>query len=185
MNKLLLFIALLHATNLNAEVSKEYTIKAIKKAANKVGVPSDLLLGICHQESRFQNYWFFTKDDGGKNNHSFGPCGVLYSTAEGLGFKDRGKCTQDNYKLSERIYEHCKLMGPYTNATYAARLVKRLLARYDNNWIETIAAYNLGSVRVCKRGFIFHKGKPIRRCVKGELLNSYYVNHVVDYILNN
>lgn len=159
----------------------------IERAANKVGVPAELLAAICWSESKHTPETI-AFGDGGKFNHAFGLCQVLLNTAKDLGFQD----TDDNClkidRTSKRTYETCKLFGPYTNAYWAAVYLKQQLTRYDSSWSSAIAAYNSGSVKNCpKKGFfwiswlgklgVMRKRKA--KCDPGSLMNQEYVDRVL------
>ena len=157
------------------------------KAAKKVGVPQQLLRAICYSESRLDTR-AFAQSDGGGDNHALGMCQVLYSTAVGMGMKRDDRCLA-HIEKTKRVYSNCKLFGPYTNAFYAAKVLKYQLNRYDNSWANATAAYNSGTVKVCKqRGYysvrVYVKSTGLikwRRikCKPGGLMNSDYVDRVM------
>ncbi len=186
-----LFIAIFMLASNNAfSISQEYIEESIKRAAKDAGVPVDLLRAICFAESRLKpDAYVFS--DGGNNNHAFGMCQVLYRTAGDFGFKD-SRCLEDfRFRKQHRNYQHCKLFGPYTNALYAAYFLKRQLDRYDQSWINAIAAYNSGSVRICSSGWVYanrvdEDGNVFRtklyECKKGGILNQRYVDRVLHFL---
>ena len=167
--------------------SSGYIDKSIKKAAKKAGVPEVLLKAVCKAESLLDAKAFVKDDGDGSNNHAIGLCQVLVTTAETMGFKDE-RCHEDfTDRKSERRYKHCKLFGPYTNALYAARYLKTKLDKYNGSWINAIAAYNAGSVRICSsNGFYYSTRKGIDKtekykvqCIPGELINRKHVDRVI------
>lgn len=167
--------------------SPKYVNESIAKAAKEVSVPVELLKAICTAESNLKTD-SYVHSDGGNNNHAFGICQVLLNTAGDYGFKDE-RCREDYRKRhSERVYSTCKLFGPFTNALYAGKYLKSKLDKYNGSWINAIAAYNSGSIKVCpKEGFYMSYRDGIKRldkprkvsCIPGELLNRKYVDRVL------
>ena len=182
--------------------SKEYINNKIIQAATEQGVDPLLLKALCQAESSSRlRPDSFNFEDGGEGNHSFGICQILYSTAKGLGFKDpRCVINFDTATTSEinrlggviekpirKIYKNCKLFGPYTNATQAAKYLKKQLKRYKGNVNKAVSAYNLGSYKKCITGYLTLKfvdsktgkvKKYKKKCTVGGPLNEYYVNKV-------
>jgi soluble lytic murein transglycosylase-like protein len=175
----------------NVSYAESYEERSIKKAADKVGVPAALLRAICYAESRLNRY-AYAHQDGRSLGSAFGMCQVLYATAKGYGMNDE-KCKESFLNRKDRVYKSCKLFGPYTSAYYAARVLKTQLRRYDNNYINAVAAYNSGTVRSCPRrgGYTVHifdkkanKLRKIRRkCVPGSLMNQDYVDRVMKFMV--
>jgi soluble lytic murein transglycosylase-like protein len=188
-----MMIRFLVAMFLVAGVAKaeSYEERSIKKAADNVGVPAALLRAICYAESRLNRY-AYAHQDGRTLGSAFGMCQVLYGTATSLGMVDE-KCKESFLDRKDKVYKSCKLFGPYTSAYYAAKVLKRQLKRYDNNYINAVAAYNSGTVRSCpKRGrytiHIFDKKanklrKIRRKCVPGSLMNQDYVDRVMKFFV--
>ena len=170
--------------------AESYEEKSIIRAATEVGVPVPLLRAICYAESRLQRS-AYAHGDGGKLGSAFGMCQVLYGTATTMGVVDE-RC-KESFIDKPRVYKDCKLFGPYTNAKIAARLLKRHLKKYNNNFINAVAAYNSGRPKTCsRRGFfiirVFNKttkkmGKVKRKCIKGGLLNQDYVDRVLKFMV--
>lgn len=187
-----LCIVLFCVSSTSFGISQDYIDKSIKKAAKKVGVPYKLLDAVCYAESRHTPNAYVFSDGGTITNHAFGMCQVLYNTAGEYGFVD-DRCAGDfRYRKFQRNYKNCKLFGPYTNAYYAAKYLKKQLKRYNGSWINAIAAYNSGSVRICKTGWVYRnykdaKGKwrktKLYKCEKGGLLNQRYVDRVLHAFL--
>ena len=153
----------------------------IKRAADKVGVPHKVLYAICKAESHL-NPKALGINDGGNNSHAYGLCQIRMPTAKWMGFKGDDNCINGDFSnKSNRIYRNCKLFGPYTNAYWAAKYIKYQLDRYDNSWINAIAAYNAGSVRTCTTGYVTWKktGEKLHECQIGGLLNQVYVDRVL------
>ncbi len=69
--------------------SIEYIEKVIEKAAKKVGVPFEVLRAICKTESNLKTD-AYVYSDGGGDNHAFGMCQVLRTTAEKYVGIDKG-----------------------------------------------------------------------------------------------
>lgn len=169
-------------------ISQEYIDQAFEKAAAKEGVPLTLLRAICWAESK-HNPAAFSEGDGRGNNHAFGLCQVLHETAIEYGFKDKNcfkdfsNHTDENGRLvtPSRTYRNCKLFGVETNTYYAAVVLKEKLDKYDGSWIYAIAAYNTGTVRICKTGVVHRAkdGSVLWKCHRGGILNQAYVDRVL------
>lgn len=177
------------------EISGDYINSSILRAAEEVGIPPALLWAVCYSESGLKAA-AYVHNDGLQDNSAFGVCQVLYHTAVELGMKPDLKCLKDfrtfDEKLSggslpeddktlERSYKTCKLFGPYTNAYYAAKYLKKQIDRYNGSEISGIAAYNTGSLKVCKTGKVYRATdrKVLYKCQKGGLLNQKYVDRVL------
>lgn len=155
--------------------SAEYLAAAITEAAEKVGVPSVLLNAICNVESNLTAH-AFVFNDGGDNNHAIGMCQVLVNTGDALVGSDTGCRRNFTGNLADRNYKNCKLFGPKTNALAAAKYLKEKVDRYNGNLLQAAAAYNAGSVKECRTGFVRNeKGVVLYRCTKGRILNERYV----------
>ena len=175
----------------NVSYAESYEERSIKKAADRVGVPAALLRAICYAESKLNRY-AYAHQDGRSLGSAFGMCQVLYATAKGYGMNDE-KCKESFLNRKDKVYKSCKLFGPYTSAYYAARVLKAQLRRYDNNYINAVAAYNSGTVRSCpRRGsytiHIFDKKanklrKMRRKCVPGSIMNQDYVDRVMKFMV--
>ena len=146
--------------------------------AADVGVPVRLLRAICWVESKHTPY-AYSQGDGRGSNHAFGMCQVLHSTARGFGFKD-DNCYRNFSNSNDRSYNDCKLFGIYTNVFYGAQYLKEKLDQYGGNWEKATAAYNTGSVIICKTGYLRRAkdGSIISKCKIGDLANRDYVNKV-------
>jgi hypothetical protein len=178
MRMTILTLGLLMASPAGA-VSADYVEESISKAAKEVGVPAELLKAICVSESNL-NTKAFVYADGGTQNHAFGMCQVLIKTAEDYGLKNHNCNDNFSYRPEDRTHENCKLFGAYTNALYAAKYLKYQLDRYGGSWINAIAAYNSGTVKLCKTGWVKNaRGEKLYRCEKGGLLNQRYVDRVL------
>ena len=172
MIKLLILLSLLGSTALYGET---YENKAFRQIAEDVGVDEDVLRAICWHESRHKPR-ALNVDDGGEGNHSFGMCQILYSTAVNMGVKDkRCKGFTNTSPKTSRNYKNCKLFGPKTNIRIAARILKRHIKKYNGNLFKAISAYNLGSYKECRDGWLYYKKKRFKRCLKGGPVNLYYV----------
>jgi len=192
MNTKYLLILPMFLTKSVFAVSQQDIDNAIIKAATEVGVPSKILDAICYAESEHNPYGYAFSDGGSVTNHAIGLCQVLYKTAVDYGFKDT-RCKEDyRFRKEERIQENCKLFDPYVNALYAAKYLKYQLKRYGNSWINSIAAYNSGSVKICKTGWVYSYRKEdsgewnktkLYKCEKGGLLNQRYVDRVLHAFL--
>ena len=188
--KLIILLITIWATPFaTASISKRYLLDSIDRAAKEVGVPADLLYGICQAESRLKpNEYVFS--DGGIGNHAIGMCQVLVETAKELGLRD-DRCHDDfRYRAAERNHSGCKLFGPYTNAKAAARYLLRQINRYNGDLNKAIAAYNTGSFMICKTGWVhttrrLPNGKLHRtrlyKCIVGKPLNQRYIDRVNSY----
>ena len=160
-------------------------VEALKRAAKKVGVPPELLKAICTAESNLRPS-AYVHADGGDENSAFGMCQILYRTARGMGFKG-DSCLGKDFNKLPRTYKNCNLFGPYTNSYWAARYLKYQLNRYNGSWISAIAAYNTGSLKICKTGKVIRKKdrKVLYTCQKGGLYNQRYVDRVLRALQEN
>jgi soluble lytic murein transglycosylase-like protein len=106
--------------------------KIVTNAAKKAGVPAELLIAICWSESRYRINLPEPLDG---STPSYGICQVKLETAQDMDriFKLKRSATED------------RLRDPSTNAFYAAKYLKYQLKRYNYNWRQAIAAYNMGS----------------------------------------
>lgn len=163
------------------KVSKAYIEEAIVQAAQKAGVPVDLLRGICTIESNLI-VDSFAHDDGGSGIHSYGICQISSLTAAKYLGKDKN-CQQD-FRGLEKSYKTCKYFGPKLNALAAARYLKTQLDRYDGHPFKAAAAYNSGSLRKCSsKGWVTNKkGERLQRCKPGDLLNRYYITRLTSVL---
>jgi len=176
--------------SLLAGPSKKYINESIEKAATKVGIPTLLLKAVCSAESNLDPS-AFVFSDGGNSNHAIGICQLLVSTAIGLGMSDE-RCRGDfRGDLTKRNHSECKLFGPYTNALFAAKVLKMKLDVYSGSWINAIASYNSGTIRICPNKGFYHTRRvgvdfseyPIKvECIPGELLNRHHVDRVLKFI---
>lgn len=171
-----------------------YLDESFQKAADRANVPVALLRAVCFAESKHKFYAYNYADAGGEN-HAFGLCQLLRTTAFMYVTPDE-RCKRDfrkdpetkKYKIP-RTYSECKLFGMYTNAYAAARFLRDLLNRYDNSWTHAIAAYNAGSIKLCpKRGYLrLTLWNPYKhewqkreiKCTPGGFLNVYYIDRVL------
>jgi soluble lytic murein transglycosylase-like protein len=174
--------ALLVSASAYADV---YLESSIVRAANTVGINVDILRAVCQVESGLNRYAYVHKD-GGADNHAFGACQILLSTAKRFGFRDKNNGCEADFRgrKYDRVYKNCGLFGPYTNAYYAAHYLKWQLNRYNGDVISSVASYNTGSVKICRTGWLTAKatGKRIYRCQIGGLLNQRYVDRVMRFI---
>lgn len=183
---LLLSVFLLGAGPVKAEyISPSLLDETFTRVSEEVGVPVKLLRGICWAESKHQP-GAYNHGDGVGTNHAFGMCQVLHSTARDFGFKD-ANCYRDFRNSKTMTYNDCKLFGIYTNIFYGAKFLKTKLDQYEGNWEKAAAAYNAGSVRVCKTGKVLRaKDKSfLWNCKKGGVLNQKYVDDVLQAIREN
>lgn len=189
---LLVFLLISPSNAFSQTLSGSYTDEIFDLVALEVGVPKKLLRAVCWTESRFRGD-AFAAGDGKGSNHAFGICQVLYTTAMELGFNDVN-CTKDfsdgtdkhgKALKASRAYKDCKLFGIYTNVFYAAKYLKSRLELYKNNWISAIAAYNAGTVQICKRGYVKRAkdNSILWRCTPGRILNENYVDLVLKAIV--
>jgi len=178
--RLVVTILLLSMTTLGyAKISKEHLHSIFEEVSAKYDIPSSLLRAVCWAEST-HNPIEYNHEDGGVENSSFGICQVLYATAKDYGFNDP-KCEDDFQDKSTRTYENCKLFGVRTNINWAAKELKRQLARYNGSWVNAIAAYNTGSIIICKTGYLTRKKdkKRIAKCRIGGYVNQVYIDRVL------
>lgn len=195
MNKILMILATVFAFQAQAEeISDKYLNEVFARVSKEVDVPEKLLRAVCWSESHF-NTEAYNHGDGSGMNHAFGICQVLYKTAVEYGFKDLN-CeksfldhTNAKGKLvkASRTYSDCKLFGAYTNIYYAAKYLKSRMNMYDGSWIFGIAAYNTGTLRMCKTGKVYRlkDHSVIARCIKGGILNQEYIDNVLQALQEN
>ena len=171
-------------------------------AAQKAEVPTKLLYSICWAESHLKQD-AYAHNDGLADNHAFGACQILYKTAIEMGMKKDSKCERDfrsetefsvagiklpeGHKSLPRTEKTCRLFSVYNSAYYAGLYLKKKLKQYDNSWISGIAAYNTGTLKVCKTGFVYRAKdqKVLYTCQKGGLLNQKYVDKILGFVSNN
>jgi soluble lytic murein transglycosylase-like protein len=91
---------------------------------------------------------------------SYGLMQLLPSTARMLGFTGTIK----------------ELMKWETNLFYSITYLEQLAEKYDQCIPDMLAAYNAGSVFICKTGFVKATGKP---CKKGRFTNQQYVDKIL------
>lgn len=103
----------------------------ILMAAKKAGISGALLLAICTHESGLKNV--LVPHDGG--SPTYGICQIKYDTAKMIGFTGNAK----------------DLMTPEVNAKWAAQYLKYQKARYDGDWVKSVAAYNSGTYNESKK----------------------------------
>ena len=194
-----LIFSLYTATSSSQEISQEYLEKSFERAAKNEGVSVELLRAICWAESN-HNPSAYVFNDGTRGNHSFGICQVLYTTALDLGMKKDPNCWKDfrtarqinlsgapvnpGFTDPKRNFKTCRLFGPLTNITYAAKYLKSKLRKYGGSWINAIAAYNTGSLKTCKSGKVYRAKdrKVLYTCQRGGLLNQRYVDRVLEFL---
>jgi len=158
--------------------AESYTDKAFRQISKKVGVDESVLRAVCWVESKHTPH-SYNHGDASKNDHAFGMCQILYSTAKSLGLKDE-RCANDFDKAlpAERVYVNCKLFGTRTNIGYAAAYLKQKINKYNGDVFKAISAYNTGQYQKCKDGWLYYKGKKFRKCLIGGPVNFYYVKEV-------
>lgn len=97
-----------------------------------LNLPKGLINSICFIESSY-NVAAIHHDDGGSD--SLGICQIKLSTAKWMGYK--GTATD--------------LMNPVLNIHYAAKYLKYLSTRYNNDYTKVIIAYNRGNAKSLTR----------------------------------
>lgn len=184
------FLAILLFVSTNAySVGSDYIDKAFHDVAKEIGVSESLLRAVCWVETGHRPH-LYRHADAGLNDHAFGICQVLYSTANTMGLKDEN-CLNDfsEAPISKRKYENCKLFGPRTNIRYAARFLKSRLDKYNGDEFKAIASYNSGSYKRCRDGWLYigevqpdgtYQRVRFKRCIKGGPINFYYINRVLE-----
>lgn len=112
--------------------------EALQKASDEQGIPVNVLRAVCTVESNLKPHVTGDSDNG---EPSIGLCQIKYSTAVWQGFK--GKVTE--------------LYKPLVNARYAAKHIKYLLKKHDDNWRYAVAEYNYGRLRFNNKGQIYNR----------------------------
>jgi len=154
----------------------------ILKKSSEFGLPKNLLMSICSNESGLI-HTSFRKNDGGTTDHAFGLCQVLRTTAERILRKKDPGCLKDYSKTPKRLRRanKCMLFSIETNIKAAALYLKDKLKKYPNSIEDAIAAYNSGRVKRCSKSKIIRdrQGRRLWRCLAGERINQTYVNNVL------
>lgn len=188
MKYIFLLIFFISQQALGEEITTKYIDEVFARVSKEEKIPEKLLRAVCWSESKF-NPEAYNHGDGTGMNHAFGICQVLYKTATEFGFKD-ANCERSfldvededgSLKKTSRSYKDCKLFGVYTNVVYGAKFLKSRLQMYDDSWISAIAAYNTGSVKICKTGKVYRAKDHtlLWKCKKGGILNQKYVDDVL------
>ncbi len=174
-----IFLTTLLSSSTPSKVPQEIIDSTFVEVSSKYKVPVNLLRAICWAESS-HNTIAYNHGDGGDSNSSFGLCQVLYTTARESGFNDPN-CEEDFSDKKYRTYENCKLFGIKTNISWAARILKKKLDKYNGSWINAIAAYNTGSLIICKTGWLTRQKdkKRIARCKINGYVNQVYIDRVL------
>lgn len=157
---------------------RSYIDRMFEEVSKEVGVDPKLVRAVCWTESEHKP-WRYNHADHSIYNHAFGLCQVLYTTANAYGVFDR-KCRGSFKYVSkkDRDSSACKLFGVRTNIEVAAKYLKSRLKKYRGNVTKAIAAYNTGTYKVCRTGWLYYKGRPFKRCQIGGPANTYYVKRV-------
>jgi soluble lytic murein transglycosylase-like protein len=108
-------------------------VGAIQIAAEFVGIPAALLLGLCSAESDLRA--IANPMDGG--SPSLGVCQTKEATARMESFEGS----------AEQL-----LRDPLVNAIYAAKYLRRQIRRYKGDVCSAIAAYNRGTAKRLQDG---------------------------------
>lgn len=115
-----------------------------------------LAMAIIQVETNFRNV---ASEEG-----SIGLMQVRPSTAEWIGCEAKTKE---------------QLMIPELNIKCGCKYLKQLSQQF-NKQTDVIASYNAGSPRLCRTGVLKPSGK---KCVKGSLINQYYVERVLSVLV--
>lgn len=121
-------------------------INMLVGVANTVGVNSMLLVSICNVETGMRNLNNYVDHNG----PSYGVAQIKLSTARSV----------------VPYVDVLALQQPKVNATVAAKLLKKLNKKYNNQW-DAVAAYNAGSLR-------YKDGKLINKKYVDKVKQSYY-----------
>lgn len=114
----------------------------VTKVAATIGISANLLFAICQTETGFQTKNNFTDGHGG----SYGICELNLKTARSF----------------EPWVDMIALQQNEVNLRIAAKYIKKLQLKYNNNSMHSAAAFNAGYARIAD----------------GEYLNADYVNKV-------
>lgn len=112
-------------------VSRAKAIDRLISVSKLVGVPAPLLIAICLTESNLDDSTGIVEDG---STPSYGPCQVKLATARHM----------------DKVYKHhytatiTRLLNPYLNGFYAARVLHWNLKRYKGDWKLAADAYNRG-----------------------------------------
>ncbi len=138
---LVLFTASVYGVDIEQVQKHTTVVKAITKAATRVGVPVELMLSIAWVESSYRASLPPSLDGA---TPSYGVFQVKLETALWL----------------DEVYKHKRLATPerlsntYINSFYAAKYIKLLLKRYNGNVEMAIDAYNKGHVVSTKSTYV-------------------------------
>lgn len=121
-------------------------INMLVGVANTVGVNSMLLVSICNVETGMRN----VNNYGDHHGPSYGVAQIKLDTARSV----------------VPYVDVLALQQPRVNATVAAKLLKKLNKKYNNQW-DAVAAYNAGSLR-------YKNGKLINKKYVDKVKHSYY-----------
>ena len=144
----------------NSSEQKTIRTSNVETIANQYNLETELLLSMIKVESAF-------KPDAISKSGAVGLGQLMPPTARDLGLRvpDYEDITQPNHnsKIDERFNAGKNLEG-------AARYLRMMLDRYDNNYALGISAYNAGPGRVVENV------PPIRETERhvGKVLNHYY-----------
>ena len=109
----------------NPHAEKSYILNIVSQVAKKYNIDEKLINAVIKQESGY-------KTDAVSHAGAMGLMQLMPSTAKGLGVTDP--------------------MNPYQNIDGGVRHLKGLLAKYKNNLVLALAAYNAGGGNVDKYG---------------------------------
>lgn len=141
-------------------------IKIIIKAAKAAGVPANVLVSMCYNESTFDSL-ALNKNDG--NEDSVGVCQLQLTTAKEV-IKKLGNLIQyDDYGLYIPELGKKDLYDPRINSAIAAFYLKSLIKRYGTV-DKAIVAYNLGHYSPNYTKYII-KVKNIMKFMKKAVIN--------------
>lgn len=116
----------------------------ISNAATAHNLDVALMYAICTVESHCKTSAINTDDAtasrklAGIKEHSLGLFQIKMATARGLGFKGSKK----------------ELMKPEINSWYAAKLLRSLYDRYDENTVKAVSGYNAGRYTKANKDYV-------------------------------
>jgi len=160
-------------------IDSKYINASLEKAAKRAGIPESLLRAVCHTESGLTPSAFRKNDGPGLNNHAFGLCQVIRTTAEKIARRKDDNCLEDFSKVPsrKRIYSNCRWFGPLTNATIAALFLRDKIIANKGDVEKAISAYNYGHVKYKK-----NKTKKYSNSNKKVFVNQKYVDKVTRFM---
>lgn len=127
----------------------------VYQAAGRLNIEPAVILAVIHTESTGNP----EEITSGSNDLCYGLMQVCGKPAKEIGYN----------------LEPARLLEPAINITAGILLFNRLLAKYDGNYLDAVAAYNLGSVRTGPAGYL-NQGYVNSVARKTQIYRKLYYN---------